>query len=224
MLSKNCIFVLTNNKYNLQSSPKSVVICFQKIVSLFWRTTRSCDANGYWQLWFAFKKLYLCSDEQPTKSSLEMIICCDLLSKNCIFVLTNNSRKCIIINDRVVICFQKIVSLFWRTTKFKLGLICNLLWFAFKKLYLCSDEQRARSTAKYEPSCDLLSKNCIFVLTNNYVDFDNILNIVVICFQKIVSLFWRTTTQYKAVAFYKLWFAFKKLYLCSDEQPTTRLR
>ena len=37
-------------------------------------------------------------------------------------------------------------------------------------------------------SCDLLSKNCIFDLINNYAFKYEYVNTVVICFQKIVSL------------------------------------
>ena len=36
--------------------------------------------------------------------------------------------------------------------------------------------------------CDLLSKNCIFDLINNPIFIDNREGVVVICFQKIVSL------------------------------------
>ena len=36
--------------------------------------------------------------------------------------------------------------------------------------------------------CDLLSKNCIFDFINNYDGFIQFINLVVICFQKIVSL------------------------------------
>ncbi len=36
--------------------------------------------------------------------------------------------------------------------------------------------------------CDLLSKNCIFDLINNFNDIWNETQQVVICFQKIVSL------------------------------------
>ena len=68
-----------------------------------------------------------------------------------------------------------------------------MLWFAFKKLYLCSDEQHMLKRLKEEA--------------------------VVICFQKIVSLFWRTTNFERESRRIALWFAFKKLYLCSDEQP-----
>ena len=147
-------------------------------------------------LWFAFKKLYLCSDEQRYENYNRTKYCCDLLSKNCIFVLTNNEDKFNAFGLPVVICFQKIVSLFWRTTK--RHLLCHFpwLWFAFKKLYLCSDEQREYEQMKKQASCDLLSKNCIFVLTNNDIQ----------CRRKMSAL----------------WFAFKKLYLCSDEQQNER--
>ncbi len=36
--------------------------------------------------------------------------------------------------------------------------------------------------------CDLLSKNCIFDLINNSIVLCNLVTVVVICFQKIVSL------------------------------------
>ena len=192
LLSKNCIFVLTNNIFANYMENAIVVICFQKIVSLFWRTTQFIEFLFRKKLWFAFKKLYLCSDEQHMLWFLALAISCDLLSKNCIFVLTNNHELKRIIPSPVVICFQKIVSLFWRTTLRATPPPTRKLWFAFKKLYLCSDEQRRLEIARFHSSCDLLSKNCIFVLTNNKA----------IWIKKRIML----------------WFAFKKLYLCSDEQ------
>ena len=143
--------------------------------------------------------MYLCSDEQHTCSWYYRTHGCDLLSKNCIFVLTNNNvwswkstnRVVICVQSRslsgcifvltnnkfkfinvqffVVICFQKIVSLFWRTTTFTNHFFIPKLWFAFKKLYLCSDEQLELNKWLKWQSCDLLSKNCIFVLTNNFL-------------------------------------------------------
>ena len=169
-------------------------------------------------MWFAFKKLYLCSDEQQDIGRRPPRKCCDLLSKNCIFVLTNNFRCFPSSSSLVVICFQKIVSLFWRTTRRQNKTSKNTLWFAFKKLYLCSDEQQNKKKYEKQISCDLLSKNCIFVLTNNNVIAANVAIVVVICFQKIVSLFWRTTYGWQDIEMQTLWFAFKKLYLCSDEQ------
>ena len=170
------------------------MICFQKIVSLFWRTTNLYRKRPNQPLWFAFKKLYLCSDEQPFFWNVDVMLCCDLLSKNCIFVLTNNIVFWKLGRLFVVICFQKIVSLFWRTTGEFDGMDVNKLWFAFKKLYLCSDEQPKHLGVEYDH--------------------------VVICFQKIVSLFWRTTTYRGLSTSSALWFAFKKLYLCSDEQQS----
>ena len=218
MLSKNCIFVLTNNKQFNKLLIEAVVICFQKIVSLFWRTTPIRLSVSEIMLWFAFKKLYLCSDEQLVRICRWHYGSCDLLSKNCIFVLTNNSAYLLLFFNYVVICFQKIVSLFWRTTFKRIFEFHRELWFAFKKLYLCSDEQLIPPPESAPLSCDLLSKNCIFVLTNNRRSHARFLVPVVICFQKIVSLFWRTTDVSHNVVLIVLWFAFKKLYLCSDEQ------
>ena len=93
-------------------------------------------------------------------------VCCDLLSKNCIFDLINNyfCRFCYI----------------------------NLLWFAFKKLYLWLDKQHLVFSESAVNRCDLLSKNCIFDLINNTIAW-------------LIYVFW-------------LWFAFKKLYLWLDKQ------
>ena len=52
----------------------------------------------------------------------------------------------------------------------------------------------------------------------NYFVWGDYRNCVVICFQKIVSLFLRTTIIMHCYRLFWLWFAFKKLYLCSDEQ------
>ena len=112
LLSKNCIFDLINNRISTRS-------------------------NAY-ALWFAFKKLYLWLDKQLTVYISRFNVCCDLLSKNCIFDLINNSNL-------------------WSTDP-------DLLWFAFKKLYLWLDKQPQNTT--------------------------NHANTVVICFQKIVSLTW----------------------------------
>ena len=93
-----------------------VVICFQKIVSLIFWTTASNRISKSTELWFAFKKLYLWYSEQLFVVSITYSICCDLLSKNCIFDILNNVYFCHIFDDVVVICFQKIVSLiFWTT-------------------------------------------------------------------------------------------------------------
>ena len=192
LLSKNCIFVLTNNTKYVRRDKQT--------------------------LWFAFKKLYLCSDEQHNHNNPDHNPGCDLLSKNCIFVLTNNLHLIFLFEHYVVICFQKIVSLFWRTTKEIVKREQVELWFAFKKLYLCSDEQHIQQLANIPVRCDLLSKNCIFVLTNNSSVSQVRCRSVVICFQKIVSLFWRTTRAFCYIIRFWLWFAFKKLYLCSDEQ------
>ena len=138
LLSKNCIFDLINNQTKINT------------IQLL--------------LWFAFKKLYLWSDKQRLHKIYDYEISCDLLSKNCIFDLINNT-----------------LSLLW---------VLKVLWFAFKKLYLWSDKQPSSAAPGNGVSCDLLSKNCIFDLINNLSGVVGALNVVVICFQKIVSLIW----------------------------------
>ena len=115
-------------------------------------------------LWFAFKKLYLWSDKQQNSKIVYCMLSCDLLSKNCIFDLINNG-----VAPRS---------------------IGEVLWFAFKKLYLWSDKQLLKPKYRDVLSCDLLSKNCIFDLINNFWTYQKLSHVVVICFQKIVSLIW----------------------------------
>jgi len=217
LLSKNCIFTLNYNFALPVSKIAAVVICFQKIVSLLWITTKgykcsligSCDLLSknciftlnynilllmimFPQLWFAFKKLYLYSELQLLQNLDPALPSCDLLSKNCIFTLNYNISVVI----RIIL----------------------LLWFAFKKLYLYSELQHHIHINAFWSSCDLLSKNCIFTLNYNQFYFLSVDRIVVICFQKIVSLLWITTKSNAIASQKKLWFAFKKLYLYSELQ------
>ena len=117
-------------------------------------------------LWFAFKKLYLWLDKQQVVLVPTITYSCDLLSKNCIFDLINNRAK------------RR-----WTAPG---------LWFAFKKLYLWLDKQRITVSRHNTNCCDLLSKNCIFDLINNY--------------------------GLQVIFEFPLWFAFKKLYLWLDKQ------
>jgi len=89
-----------------------------------------------------------------------------LLSKNCIFDILNNQKS--------------------------RGAKIQLLWIAFKKLYLWYSEQP------------------------NIVRLNN--KVVVNCFQKIVSLIFWTTPVYTEPLSGELWIAFKKLYLWYSEQ------
>ena len=142
MLSKNCIFDILNNKINSKHNWNEVVNCFQKIVSLIFWTTNAGENSNIDKLWIAFKKLYLWYSEQlihPVFLYLGVVncfqkivslifwttddlcfvfnACCELLSKNCIFDILNNSPLQKAISRTVVNCFQKIVSLIFWTTK-----------------------------------------------------------------------------------------------------------
>ena len=116
LLSKNCIFDILNNH--------QVFLWFS------------------WLLWIAFKKLYLWYSEQRIFILNHHGESCELLSKNCIFDILNNAPDFFNTSKYVVNCFQKIVSLiFWTTYPVHI-LLPNLLWIAFKKLYLWYSEQQ----------------------------------------------------------------------------------
>ena len=169
--------------------------CFQKLVSLLFETTFLYSSILSFGLWIAFKNLYLCSLKQPLFAIYELLQCCELLSKTCIFALWNNSlqlwiteqnscellsKTCIfalwnnlpadtIRNWIVVNCFQKLVSLLFETTQDSVSIQPGPLWIAFKNLYLCSLKQRGWNGWMYAHCCELLSKTCIFALWNNII-------------------------------------------------------
>ena len=167
LLSKNCIFDLINNSQTQKKYMNSVVICFQKFVSLIFWTTKKHFMLIAIPLWFAFKNLYLWYSEQHPYHLQSNMLCCDLLSKICIFDILNNGIT---------------------TSSSPMP-----LWFAFKNLYLWYSEQQTFRNYAQIDSCDLLSKICIFDILNNRLACINKRWSVVICFQKFVSLiFWTT--------------------------------
>ena len=168
-------------------------------------------------MWIAFKKLYLWYSEQQVQWYIVEARRCELLSKNCIFDILNNIGK--------------------------RPIVCILLWIAFKKLYLWYSEQLWRKRTLKHARCELLSKNCIFDILNNNLSAQMAVQMVVNCFQKIVSLIFWTTTRYASTCEVccellskncifdilnnrkksflikdSLWIAFKKLYLWYSEQ------
>ena len=67
-------------------------------------------------------------------------------------------------------------------------------------------------------SCELLSKIIIFVTRNNVRMFYAILNVVVNCFQKLLSSWHETTTKVWNDNDLQLWIAFKNYYLRDTKQ------
>ena len=193
LLSKTCIFDILNNTWWLYYSIKCVVNCFQKLVSLIFWTTFNYLYIYVFMLWIAFKNLYLWYSEQPLVLLFLLVVCCELLSKTCIFDILNNFQK----NDTyrlcVVNCFQKLVSLIFWTTKGSQVRQSASLWIAFKNLYLWYSEQPLSQIFNSPRCCELLSKTCIFDILNNFAPYEIEEMTVVNCFQKLVSLiFWTT--------------------------------
>ena len=117
LLSKICIFVTANILSFDMSTELIVVNCFQKFVSLWRRTSLDISRQFLLQLWIAFKNLYLCDGEHHIPILPSKICGCELLSKICIFVTANITRRHFQMQPYVVNCFQKFVSL-WRRTSF----------------------------------------------------------------------------------------------------------
>jgi len=167
LLSKFSIFDVVNNRKQIWTIKRTVVICFQNFRSLMSWTTIFIILSFSCKLWFAFKIFDLWCREQRRSWHLASQRSCDLLSKFSIFDVVNNSVDEKMNTGRVVICFQNFRSLMsWTTflvllihllsvvicfqnfrslmswtTTFKIGGIEFTLWFAFKIFDLWCREQ-----------------------------------------------------------------------------------
>ena len=169
---------------------------------------------------------------------------CELLSKIIIFVMKDSKIKTPYTLRKVVNCFQKLLSSWWRTAcrlywtygktlwiAFKNYYLrdegqpavwcsneCIWLWIAFKNYYLRDEGQHKNTTLTIVCSCELLSKIIIFVMKDSqlldvYIDL-----LVVNCFQKLLSSWWRTAEQKLTQQELALWIAFKNYYLRDEGQ------
>ena len=145
----------------------TVVNCFQKLLSSWWRTTFKFSIKSRSELWIAFKNYYLRDEGQPNNSNSFFLKCCELLSKIIIFVMKDNFYNSVLLMWHVVNCFQKLLSSWWRTTDLVLHDKCNTLWIAFKNYYLRDEGQLITFNIMQSDSCELLSKIIIFVMKDN---------------------------------------------------------
>ena len=116
LLSKIIIFVMKDNVVSEGEIMLTVVNCFQKLLSSWWRTTSGNTSYSRLLLWIAFKNYYLRDEGQPLLKKLIPARCCELLSKIIIFVMKDNTHAFFICEVTVVNCFQKLLSSWWRTT------------------------------------------------------------------------------------------------------------
>ena len=147
-------------------------------------------------MWIAFKNYYLRDEGQPAGKVGFPEVRCELLSKIIIFVMKDNSEGNIFVGGKVVNCFQKLLSSWWRTTNGDNPKSIISLWIAFKNYYLRDEGQRSHRTPSNPTRCELLSKIIIFVMKDNAQYLFLILLSVVNCFQKLLSSWWRTTRLY----------------------------
>ena len=147
-------------------------------------------------LWIAFKSLYLWYSKQLRCFNLLDDPGCELLSKVYIFDIRNNCCECCQARLAVVNCFQKFISLIFETTISPATAGAYQLWIAFKSLYLWYSKQHVRDFLPVEKCCELLSKVYIFDIRNNLCFLYCLLNLVVNCFQKFISLIFETTKWY----------------------------
>ena len=129
----------------------------------------------------------------------------------------NSNQQCNLF-EIVVNCFQKLLSSWWRTTE-AYKIIWQLqLWIAFKNYYLRDEGQPKEILNSLPEGCELLSKIIIFVMKDNASTSLLLASIVVNCFQKLLSSWWRTTKLIKTLMYQMLWIAFKNYYLRDEGQ------
>ena len=99
-----------------------------------------------------------------------------------------------------------------------MGLNSSGLWIAFKNYYLRDEGQHAATVNAALLCCELLSKIIIFVMKDNLNNNVEATPLVVNCFQKLLSSWWRTTLCCKRTSQQQLWIAFKNYYLRDEGQ------
>ena len=194
-------------------------------------------------LWIGFKILYLCDLKQYCQFVRYCKQSCELVSKFCIFVIWNSIVLLQWKFIAVVNWFQNFVSLWSETVIFRFYLRNSKLWIGFKILYLCDLKQLDGDLDNVAVSCELVSKFCIFVIWNSWVekkdyyeqlwigfkilylcDLKQLHNIqeyllrVVNWFQNFVSLWSETVRRNWPRTWNWLWIGFKILYLCDLKQ------
>ena len=145
------------------------------------------------ELWIAFKNYYLRDEGQHWTCPSNTFNSCELLSKIIIFVMKDNTFTISEWASTVVNCFQKLLSSWWRTTYIRKCAASVLLWIAFKNYYLRDEGQPHFWISNPFDSCELLSKIIIFVMKDNIWLNCSMCIMVVNCFQKLLSSWWRTT-------------------------------
>ena len=168
LLSKIIIFVTRHNRDNLKHAHRTVVNCFQKLLSSWHDTTTRLCTFILCALWIAFKNYYLRDTTQRKKFYRRFSNSCELLSKIIIFVTRHtgwygNAKSFIVVN-----CFQKLLSSWHDTTAGAPGSLMAQLWIAFKNYYLRDTTQLADFLSTPSHSCELLSKIIIFVTRHNW--------------------------------------------------------
>ena len=127
---------------------------------------------------------------------------------------------------QVVICFQILFFIFTNTIYQSECSFVWTLWFAFKFCSLFLQTQFESEEAAKILGCDLLSNFVLYFYKHNPITVEQLLPLVVICFQILFFIFTNTIwSDYWQLAF-RLWFAFKfcSLFLQTQSTLLTRLR
>ncbi len=155
--------------YTMISSFKDgadVVICFQFLSLTYWYTLQLLYRHHHPLLWFAFNFYLWLIDIHCCRYNSRGVQCCDLLSISIFDLLIYTPNPPVNPLLIVVICFQFLSLTYWYTLWFLGQLNEDVLWFAFN-FYL-------------------------WLIDIHYGIFDELLTVVVICFQFLSLTYWYT--------------------------------
>ena len=134
LLSKILSLTIEHNPEREPRKRWEVVNCFQKSYLWLLNTTHLPLQKMVRTLWIAFKNLIFDYWTQPIYCSIELNICCELLSKILSLTIEHNSNSIFYWINWVVNCFQKSYLWLLNTTEVIPYRIRVQLWIAFKNL------------------------------------------------------------------------------------------
>ena len=140
LVSKFCIFVVWNSLQEAENALHFVVNWFQNFVSL-WSETVNQNEKFSRNSCELVSKFCIFVVWNSSKKSHLLTICCELVSKFCIFVVWNSYLLDFFGTKTCCELVSKFcIFVVWNSI-FNFSLTHNVLWIGFKILYLCGLKQ-----------------------------------------------------------------------------------
>ena len=158
-----------------------------------------------------------------------MILChccsCDLLEKSYLCGIQNNVVETVGNEIYVVICLKNRTFAVYKTTRFAVIVVGDVLWFAWKIVPLRYTKQPYGGVHTYLSCCDLLEKSYLCGIQNNSSIYQSNRSMVVICLKNRTFAVYKTTSWRRLRTPSMLWFAWKIVPLrYTKQRPIDHVR